>query len=612
MQTVPSAPLASAPVGRLLPLLQTLWRVLSTQQRRWVIAAQLLSLLMATMTVVSIASIAPFFAALGDPRLIGRPGVVHGLYQWFGSPARSTFQLQLGLTFMAIILLANAINALGTLTMVRLAYRISTDLQSALFGEYLQRPYVFHTRTHSSAILNNVLHETTRVINDVMQNVFLLVTSAATALLIVVSLILLNPLVAGTLILVLAGGYALIYLAMRNWLLRAGERQASFLLEQARVVHDSLSAIREIAVLRLQSCFHGRFARTSRHLGRAQANTLLMAQSPRYIMECVAAMGLVLAALAVTARQQNVTTWLGPLTFVTFACYRLLPTLQQGFSSIVRIRAERARFAAIAPDLQQARERGFTLPPLDPTWNTRPQQQIVLQNVSYRYQPDRPPALRGVTLHIPVHAVVGLIGSNGSGKTTLADVMAGLLEPDSGWLEVDGLTIDDRSRASWQTRIAYVPQMVSLLDASVASNIALGIDAASIDQGRLQQAAQLARLEEFVSLLPGGYQHLIGERGVRLSGGQRQRIGIARALYTGAPLLILDEPTQALDALSEREIMTTILQLRATHTIVLIAHDLEWVRDCDHIYQLDHGRITSSGSYRELLRDSSRVRRIAD
>jgi len=443
-----------------------------------------------------------------------------------------------------------------------------------------------------------------------MQNVFLLVTNIATAALIVVSVILLNPAVALGMIAALAGGYLLIYLAVRNWLLRAGLRQSGLLVDQARTVTDSLGAIKEILVLRIQDYFHRRFERTARALGRAQADTLLVAQSPRYIMECVAVLGLVVLALMASGQHDSIGPWLGQLTFLGFAAYRLLPTLQQAFGSVVRIRAERGRFAAIAPDLRQARSRRPAARALDAAWLPRPQQHIQLKDVTYRYQPDRPAAVTGVTLQIASRAAVGFVGPNGSGKTTLVDLIAGLLVPAIGQIEIDGVALCDANRADWQTRIAYVPQSIFLLDTSIARNIALGVCDAQIDRERLLRAARLAQLDEFVDTLPGGYEHVIGERGMRLSGGQRQRIGIARALYTEAPVLILDEATNALDGMTEQELMATILRLRGRYTIILIAHRLGSVRACDLIYEFDQGKLSASGDYDALLRDSESFRKL--
>jgi ABC-type multidrug transport system fused ATPase/permease subunit len=216
-----------------------------------------------------------------------------------------------------------------------------------------------------------------------------------------------------------------------------------------------------------------------------------------------------------------------------------------------------------------------------------------------------------VSLRIPARAAIGLVGTNGSGKTTLVDLIAGLLVPGSGRIEVDGTLLNDDHRAAWQTRIAYVPQNIFLLDTSIAANIALGVPREAVDRERLLMAAQLAQLDELIGTLPGGYDHGVGERGVRLSGGQRQRIGIARALYADASVLILDEATNALDGLSEQELVATIVRLRGRYTIILIAHRLSTVRACDEIFELDRGRLVGSGTYEALVRNSETFRRLA-
>jgi ABC-type multidrug transport system fused ATPase/permease subunit len=585
-------------------LLSEIWSVLTPQQRRWVLWTQCLSLLMALSTVTGIASIAPFFAVLGDPQLIDSSAPLKWLFVHFGFSSKRGFEVALGLGFLAVVLLANMINVFGTFVMIRLSYRISTEVQSTLFEEYLARPYIFHAKTNSAVVFNNVINETNRITNDVLRNAFPLVTNIATVTLIIFSVMWLNPVVAAAMLVALGGGYVAIYLALRNWLLRSGHLQSTFLIEQTQIVNESLGAIKEILVLRIQNFFRENFERTSQSLSRKSATSQFVYQSPKYVMECVTVTGLVLVALLATRGDGGIGPWLGQLTFVGFSAFRLLPTLQQAFASLVRIRGERAAFTAIAPDLRLARARKDIAGAADSSWLDRPRKEICLHDVSFRYEGDRPPAIRGVTLRIPARAAVGLVGENGSGKTTLVDLIAGLLVPESGRIEVDGTVLDDANRAAWQSRIAYVPQNIFLLDASIAQNVALGIADTAIDRLRLATAAKLAQLDEFVGTLPNGFDHRIGERGIRLSGGQRQRIGIARALYTTASVLVMDEATNALDGLTEQELMATIMRLRGTYTIILIAHRLSTVRACDLICEFDRGRISSIGSYDELLRNS--------
>jgi ATP-binding cassette, subfamily B, bacterial PglK len=588
-----------------------MWSVLTSRQRRWVLCAQVLSLLMAFSTVAGIASIAPFFSVLGSPDLIDQTGWLHRLYG-LGFSSRRSFTIALGLAFMGLVLFANLINFIGSYVMARLAQSIGTDLQSILFEEYLGRPYVFHTRIHSAALFNNIIVETTRVTNGILQNVFLLVTNVVTALFIIVSVMLVNPVVAIAMIVALAGGYALIYLALRNRLLRAGEIQSHFLTEQTKVVNESLAAIKEVLVLRIQNFFRASFEKSSQALARVAIHIQLISQSPRQVMECVAVAGLVLVALLAGGRQDGTGAWLGQLTFLGFAAYRLLPTLQQAYAAVVRIRAERPGFARITQDLRLARARNYTGGAPDSSWRERPRREIRLKEASFRYEPHRPLVVSGVTICIPARAAVGFVGANGSGKTTLVDLIAGLLVPGIGQIEVDGVVLDDANRAAWQSRIAYVPQNIILLDTTIAQNVALGISGGAIDRARLVEAAQLAQLDEFVGTLSDGYDHMVGERGVRLSGGQRQRIGIARALYTSASVLILDEAMNALDGLTEQELVATILRLRGRYTIILIAHRLSSVRACDVIFEMDRGKITGSGTYDELCRNSETFRQLVN
>jgi ABC-type multidrug transport system fused ATPase/permease subunit len=594
-------------------LVSEIWNILTPRQRRWVVGAQVLSITMGFSTVAGIASIAPFFSVLGNPQLIEHNSVLHTLYLHGGFSNNRSFIIALGFAFMGLVLLANVINLVGSFVMIRLAHWIGSDLQSILFEEYLHRPYVFHARTQSAVLLNNIIQEATRATTQILQNSLSLIANGVTSLFIVITVVVLNPAIAAGMVAALAGGYVLIYLLIRNRLLRAGQVQSRLFIQLIKTVNESLGAIKDILVLRTQNFFRDQFTRSSREFARAAAHTLLIGQSPRYVMESVAVAGLVSIALFAGSGADGIGPSLGQLTFLGFAAYRLLPILQQVFASVVRIRADRPGFTSIAADLRLARSHERYRPiATDPAWQAAPRSEIRLQGVVFRYEADRAPAVAGVSLSIPARASIGIVGANGSGKTTLVDLVAGLLVPSEGRIEVDGTPLTDENRPSWQTRIAYVPQSIALLDATVAQNVALGVCEKAINRERLLMAAQLAQVDEFVKVLPGGYDHVIGERGTRLSGGQRQRIGIARALYADASVLILDEATNALDGLTEQELMATMSRLRGRYTIILIAHRLATVRACDAIFELTHGKLAASGTYDDLLRSSETFRRMVN
>jgi ABC-type multidrug transport system fused ATPase/permease subunit len=239
------------------------------------------------------------------------------------------------------------------------------------------------------------------------------------------------------------------------------------------------------------------------------------------------------------------------------------------------------------------------------------QDHLQLKNIAYRYPNAQKSALHNINLHIPIHSTIGFVGMSGAGKTTLIDILLGLLQP-SGELIVDGTPITTVNVRAWQQHIGYVPQNIFLADASIACNIALGIQEENINHEAVVKAAKLANLDEFITTqLPQGYDTFVGEKGIRLSGGQRQRIGIARALYHDPELLIFDEATSALDGVTEKVIIEAINKLAKRKTILLIAHRLNTVKDCDVIYVLKQGEIVGQGNYNDLLMHNQNFQHLA-
>jgi ABC-type multidrug transport system fused ATPase/permease subunit len=584
-------------------ILPAVWQLLDRRQRRRLVTLQLLALLMAMSTVIGIAAVLPFFTVLAEPGAVDRNPLLHVLHQHMHLASERGFVVAIGMGFAAVVALANTVNLMGSLAMNRFAFQVGDAFCTDLFDEYLNRSFIFHARTHSSSLSSKVLHETGRVTSGILQSGLVLVTNVVVIAFIVAAMVLLNPLVGIAAISVLSASYAMIYVVVRGKLLRNGLTESREYAARTKLVGESFGAIKEIILLQAQPAFVQAFSQRCGSISRTIVSTSAISQSPRYFLECITVCSLVGSALYLSGRSEGAGPWMAQLSFIGLAAYRLLPALQQLFAAIVRIRADRPAFESIAADLRQARAGKRIVPATvgDGPWRIGPRRDICLQAVSFRYSTDGPAAIANVSLRIGAGAVVGFIGANGSGKTTLIDLVAGLLVPDSGHLEIDGIVVDDANRGAWQRLIAYVPQHGYLLDAGLAENIALGVAPTQIDLERVRSVAGLARLDECVAAWPNGYGENVGERGGRLSGGQRQRLGIARALYRGAAVLIMDEATNALDAAAEREIVDSLVTLRGDRTVLLIAHRFSTLRHCDQIIELDGGRIVRSGSYEELL-----------
>jgi ABC-type multidrug transport system fused ATPase/permease subunit len=297
------------------------------------------------------------------------------------------------------------------------------------------------------------------------------------------------------------------------------------------------------------------------------------------------------------------------LALYAFAGYRLLPALQQIFSGITTVRFSAAALEVLHRDLTE--ERGDADPELVLKRSEGRQplpfcRAIELRNVSFCYSGVQEPAIKGINLTIDRNTSIGLVGATGSGKTTTVDLILGLLPLASGKMLADGVEINGDTLANWQRNLGYVPQQIYLCDDTITRNIAFGVPDHEIDMAAVTRAARIANLHGFIEKeLPEGYETIIGERGVRLSGGQRQRIGIARALYRDPAVLIMDEATSALDGITEESVMDALRALSGEKTIIMIAHRLTTVKDCDIIYHMEHGHIVNQGSYDELLGSSA-------
>jgi ABC-type multidrug transport system fused ATPase/permease subunit len=286
------------------------------------------------------------------------------------------------------------------------------------------------------------------------------------------------------------------------------------------------------------------------------------------------------------------------IALYVFAGYRLIPALQQIYSAFIQLTFIGPSIDKLTRDIKNLKPSTLNQNEDILSFNKK----ITLKNIHYNYPGTSRTALKDINLTIPAKSIVGLVGPTGSGKTTTVDIILGLLEPQKGTLQVDGKNITKKNSRSWQRCIGYVPQHIYLSDDTVAGNIAFGVNPQDINLSAVKKAAKIANIHEFVlELLPNKYQTRIGERGVKLSGGQRQRIGIARALYQSPKVLVLDEATSALDNLTEQVVMKSIYNLDQVMSIIIIAHRLNTVKNCDIIFKFDKGKIINQGKFSEVI-----------
>jgi ABC-type multidrug transport system fused ATPase/permease subunit len=333
----------------------------------------------------------------------------------------------------------------------------------------------------------------------------------------------------------------------------------------------------------------------------------MIALMPRYGLESIALGGIILVILIFLAIGRNLSSFLGIIAVYSFACYRILPCLQQVYANIVILNFEVPVLDNIYKDLKNLKQKEIY-----PDSNfISLKRSINLNNICYSYPEDSRKIIKNISLTIPAQTTVGIVGSTGSGKTTLVDIILGLINAQEGKLEVDGIEINKSNVTNWQRLIGYVPQNIFIADNTIAANIAFGIEEKYIDQKIIERVAKIANISKFIEEeLPQKYLTSVGERGVRLSGGQIQRIGIARALYNNPKVLIMDEATSALDSFTEKEVMKEIYNLSQTITIIIIAHRLSTIEKCKIIFLIENGKLAGQGNYEELNTINKQFRKI--
>lgn len=581
--------------------LKTLFKLLTPEQRKRLIKLQFLVVLMAFAEVAGVAAIGPFMALVGDISLLQGEGKLAQLYTVSGFENPEDFLFWLGIAVLIALSGAAAVSMFTTWRLSLYAAQVGAEISTRLYKHYMQQSWLFHASGSSSQLTNRIAQEAGRVTNVVIQPLMQMNAKGVLALVMATAIFIFNPTVALAGLLIFGLAYVALYKTVRKQLGKNGRAISEANQQRFKLMNEGFGGIKDTLLLGRQAEFNERFEKSSHKLGRAQGVTRGLAQVPRYAMELIAFGAVIFLVLyLLSAYDGNLGNILPVLSVYALAGFKLLPAFQQMYTSLAQVKGNIASFDSIEEDLTASQEIE-DIKPASSAGKLSPKKLIKLDNISFGYPDKEEKALVEFTLDIPVNQVIGLVGASGSGKSTAIDVLLGLIEPQSGSLIVDGEEIKGGEKRAWQNNVGFVPQAIFLADSSIRENIAFGIPPEEIDESRVTSAVKMAHLDELLKRLPEGLSTRVGERGIQLSGGQRQRIGIARALYDDAEVLVLDEATSALDGITEKLVMDAIHDFSGKKTIIMIAHRLTTVKQCDSIYILENGRVLDKGHYDDLV-----------
>lgn len=596
----------------MLHLAKELFSLLTPDQRRRYFSLQIMVVFMALMELIGIASIGPFMALVADMQLLETNELLNKVYVFSGVNTHIEFLFITGIIVLVLLAIASILSVVTTWRLSLFAFSVGTEISDRLYRYYLSKDWLFHAGGSSAQLTKQIATEALRVTNFIILPLIQMNARLVLAVFIAVSIFIYNPLIATVGVVLFVSGYTIIYRVIRKRIALYGDHVSITSTDRFRLMNEGFGGIKDVLLYNRSYDFIDQFQKSGKIFARAQGVNTALSQAPRYLMELLAFGALIsLVLVLLITRNGNLSQVLPVLAVYALAGFKLLPALQQIYYSITTIRGNTAAFDAIKNDLLLSLDNDEKQKKSKFNINLSEFKSIRLCDVTFNYPNKDVAALKNINLQIPLNSTVGFVGESGSGKSTTIDILLGLIEPNKGKLMIDNTVIDHSKRQAWQRNIGFVPQSIFLSEGSIAENIAFGLKPDDINGEQVKKAAALAHLEIFVDSLPQGLDTKVGERGVQLSGGQRQRIGIARALYNEADVLIFDEATSALDGITEKIIMDAIQELSGKKTIIMIAHRLKTVKNCDIIYLMENGKIVEQGNYQELLENNDNFKKMA-
>jgi ATP-binding cassette, subfamily B, bacterial PglK len=577
--------------------LKFLWNYLSKRRKKQFLLLLLLMIVASLSEIISIGAVLPFLGVLTAPEQVYQYSLMQPIIQILGLTEPDQLILPITIFFIIATLLAAVIRLTLLYVMTRLSFATGADLSINVYRRTLYQDYAVHLSRNSSEVINGVITKTNTVIGGIITPILTLISSIILLIGIMVTLFAINIEVALSAFIVFSVLYLLVITYTKNQLKDNSQIIADQSTQMIKSLQEGLGGVRDVLIDGTQEFYCQLYRNADLPLRRALGDNQFISGSPRYVMEAVGMILIAGLAYVLTQQENSMVAVIPTLGVLALGAQKMLPALQQAYSSYSVIKGSNSSFKDILILLDQP------LPEYADQALLKPiafKKEIELINLSFRHTKESPWVLKNINLTLKKGSYIGFIGVTGSGKSTLLDIIMGLLPATNGELTIDQRAIDRKNRRAWQSHIAHVPQSIYLSDSSVAENIAFGISKDKIDYQRVKKAAQQAQISELIGGWKDGYQTFVGERGVRLSGGQRQRIGIARALYKKANVLIFDEATSALDNETEQKVMAAIGKLDKEMTVLIIAHRLTTLKECDKIVKIDKNSGVTIGTYQEL------------
>ena len=574
--------------------------VINGKQKRQYVVVTLIAFIGSMWELLGVSAILPFVEAIMSPDELNSKWYTKLLYKFITPKSNMETITILGIFIIIVYILKNLYLMFSQYVQAWYSTGVQRDLSIKLANTYLHSSYLFHLGVNSSVLIRSVTQDVVGVF-AVFFYLFRVVAEVFTIGAISVYIVCVDPILAISLVGILGSCMLILFFGLKRLVKLFGRIGRDCDGKNLQYLTQAFNGIKEIMVMNRQEYFADNFNKTCSLSAKAAKRNNFLNVIPANVYEVVCVGGLIGIVVVRLNMTDDITGFVTKLAIIAFAAFRLFPSVSRLTTNLNAIMYNRPRLDSMYEMLKDIEN--------DDTYRVKliPEDQIVpmtfdnelkIDNITWKYPQGQEPVLRQLAMSVKKGQSVALIGPSGAGKTTLADVILGLLKPQEGHVMLDGQDVYE-NLPGWSKIIGYVPQAVYLTDDTIRNNVAFGIYQDKIDEDRVWKALEEAQLAEFIRELPEGLDTMVGERGVRLSGGQRQRIAIARALYEDPQILVLDEATSALDTETETAVMEAIDSLHGSKTMIIVAHRLTTIRNCDAIFEINEGKA--------VLRDKSEV-----
>ncbi len=575
--------------------------ILNRKQRAQMLGMMLVILIGSFFELLGVSAMLPFIQALLEPKeLISKP-YIRFFTDLFGITKESLVLLMVGIGIVIIYIVKNLYLALSSYFQVSYSNSIKRNLSCLVLKSYMDRPYSFFVENGSGVILRGVKDDVIGV-SDVVSNIFKGSAEGFVVLAVAIYLCVIDPVLAAGVMAVGLVCMVFIVFGVKKMLTRLSYIHREAVAQLGKRVTEINNGIKDIMVFNRRKMFLDDYEKTFVKASKAEIKSDFAGLMPERIIEASCISGIIIMVLVRLGMGVDPIDFVPKLAVFAMGAFRLLPSISRlaGYASLLiysrqnleatydNIVAARIHTSEVQEDVSGDIDNG----------KLSFKEKLEIRSLDWQYPQGKEKVLKGLDMIINKGEAIGIVGESGSGKSTLADIMLRLYKPQSGGIYMDGIDISSIPE-TWSRIMAYVPQSVFLMDDTIRANIVFGSDDDNIE--KVWEVLDKASLSDFVRGLPKGLDTIVGERGVKFSGGQRQRIAIARALYIEPQIMILDEATSALDNETEEAVMEAIDSLMGSMTLIIIAHRVTTLKNCDKIYEIVCGKAVERNKFEVVL-----------